>query len=194
MPLMVEPGIIPRLNCYRGPDGSINGFMRGRPVRHLSVPSPRAQLLDQGLLDVLREIEQPERIVSLDLRRHNLTSDFLREVCEQFPNLRALALWAEEYDPAEEGSRCNFAILYAALCSPEPCLQRLELLSISLDNEYEILEPEDVAGMGMDINLPPTASAAPKGRYLASTFEDEPPDASRLSKDYTIGPDGTTGT
>jgi hypothetical protein len=107
VPLTLEPDTVPRLNCYQGPDDSINGLMDGRPVRHLAVPGPRAQLYADGLLGTLQAIEEHERIVSLDLRVHNLTADFLENVCECFPNLRALAVWAREYDPSEEGPHCN---------------------------------------------------------------------------------------
>ncbi|KAJ7857029.1 hypothetical protein B0H13DRAFT_1902382 [Mycena leptocephala] len=146
-------------------------------------------------------IEEHERIVSLDLRVHNLTADFLENVCECFPNLRALAVWAREYDPSEEGPHGNSEILYSALCMPGPHLQALEFLTVCLDNEYELLEPEDESS-AMDV-VDPSSAPKPKGKYIETVFEDEVSgwdfpsipllkdhEALRFSKDYTIGDDG----
>ncbi|KAJ6464179.1 hypothetical protein C8R47DRAFT_74306 [Mycena vitilis] len=187
--LTFEPGAVPRLNCYQGPDEMINDLMEERPVRHLAVPSPNAQLASYCFVPSLEAIDERERIVSLDLRCHNLTAEFIGQVCGLFPNLRALAIWAREYD-----QEYNSEDMYAALATPGPHLQGLEFLTICLDNEYELLDVVDYE----DPNAEPPQ---PRGKFIPFTFLDEatgyeftPLPSARdetvnYNKDYTIGPD-----
>jgi hypothetical protein len=84
---------------------------------------------------------------------------------------------------------------------PGPHLQALEFLTVCLDNEYELLEPEDESS-AMDV-VDPSGAPKPKGKYIETVFEDEVSgwdfpsipllkdhEALRFSKNYTIGDDG----
>ncbi|KAF7343367.1 hypothetical protein MVEN_01769000 [Mycena venus] len=57
VPLTLAPDAVPLLNCYQGPDASL---MEGRPVHHLAVPRPKAQLQGDSLLMYLQDLENRE--------------------------------------------------------------------------------------------------------------------------------------
>ncbi|KAJ7130350.1 hypothetical protein C8R44DRAFT_731881 [Mycena epipterygia] len=169
VPLCPAPDAVPQLKLYAGPDEGIDGFMAGRPVRHLAVPGPRAHVEGGHLLRALGSVKECERVVSLELRVHNLKPDFLKTVCEYFPNLRALAIWAKGYEAtSEDGLGCNSETIHSALCTPEEYLQTLEFLTICLENEYEILEvpyctPRSLSGQCVE--PPPNSMPGPDGIF-----------------------------
>lgn len=89
---------VPLLHGLEAPDiDTINGFMRGRAVRDLTIPGTIPSTRWAEVKHILEEIQYPETVETIHLGIDRLSCSTLVVLSERFPNLQEITIRADGF-------------------------------------------------------------------------------------------------